>query len=194
MKEQIQETTSSNNVKTSKSAIWSLICGIAGIIICLPAIPAIILGIIGLVNIKKSNGALKGTGLAITGLILGGLSFVILLAIGIPAFLGGYETAKVNTSSKEDYTAKIARTIQKDLNDGVIVCNTRVLRAGLIQCDLVFPIDATDIEAELGAKDVAELVARQGCKVTLWVTSYIGKQRVCKYEYDLYSRTVKKID
>lgn len=58
-------------VKTSKSAIWSFICGIFGMILYLPLIPAIILGIIALVNIKKSKGLLIGKGWAIAGLILG---------------------------------------------------------------------------------------------------------------------------
>lgn len=86
MAEQIQEAgVSPTGIKTSKSAIWSLICGIAGIILCLPAIPAIILGIIGLVNIKKSAGALKGNGLAIAGIILGGLILIMLPFIAIVA-------------------------------------------------------------------------------------------------------------
>ncbi|MFH1231058.1 MAG: DUF4190 domain-containing protein [Planctomycetota bacterium] len=63
-------------VKTSKSAIWSLICGIFGLILCLPSIPSIILGIIALVNISKSKGLLKGTGMAIAGFILSGLSMI----------------------------------------------------------------------------------------------------------------------
>jgi len=64
-------------VKTSKSAIWSLVCGILGLILCLPAIPAIILGVIGLVNIKKSAGVLKGITLAIIGLILGAIALIV---------------------------------------------------------------------------------------------------------------------
>ena len=63
-------------VKTSKSAIWSLICGILGAILCLPSIPAIILGILAIININKSKGLLKGTGMAIAGLILSGLSMI----------------------------------------------------------------------------------------------------------------------
>jgi hypothetical protein len=59
-----------NEIKTSKSAIWSLICGVSGAILCLPAIPAMILGIIALLNISKSKGLLKGSWMAITGLIL----------------------------------------------------------------------------------------------------------------------------
>ena len=113
MPEQIQGTavcTADSGIKTSKSAIWSLICGIAGLIFCLPAIPAIILGIIGLVNIKKSAGALKGKGMAIAGLILGGLMTIAIpfiamaAAVAIPAFMTakGHATefkAKVDITS-----------------------------------------------------------------------------------------------
>jgi hypothetical protein len=78
--------------KTSKSAIWSLICGICGFL-CLPIIPAVILGIIALANINKSKGLLKGTGMAIAGLILAGLWVVaipfiaIIASIAIPNLL-----------------------------------------------------------------------------------------------------------
>jgi general secretion pathway protein G len=85
MVEYVKEIVDGDNVKTSKSAMWSLICGIAGMILCLPAIPAIILGIIGLVNIKKSSGVLKGSGLAIAGIILGGLMIIALPFIMITA-------------------------------------------------------------------------------------------------------------
>ncbi len=76
--------------KTSRSAIASLVCGILGFT-CLPVIPAIILGIVALVKINKSQGTLKGAGLAIAGLVLSGLGLIfwfvfapIIAAIAIP--------------------------------------------------------------------------------------------------------------
>jgi len=75
----------SEAVKTSKSALWSLICGIASLLICLATVPAIILGIIGLTKIKKSNGVLKGNGLAIAGLVLGGVLLSFWVIVGIIA-------------------------------------------------------------------------------------------------------------
>lgn len=78
-------TDTPNAAKTSKSALWSLICGIAGLLICLATVPAVILGIVGLTKIKKSNGALKGSGLAITGLVLGGVFMVFWLIVGMIA-------------------------------------------------------------------------------------------------------------
>src|SRR5260370_8082772 len=59
----------------------TVLCGIAGI-------PAIILGHLGLSKIKKSNGQLKGEGLALAGLIMGYFSLVLTLlfvaAIAVP--------------------------------------------------------------------------------------------------------------
>ena len=94
-------------VKTSKSAIWSLICGIAGLILCLPSIPAVILGIIALVNINKAKGLLKGTGMAIAGLILAGLSVVV-----VP-FIIGLVAAIVIPLSVSRQTVKETYPIQK---------------------------------------------------------------------------------
>ena len=85
--------TGVGEVKTSKSAIWSLICGIASFL-CLPAFPAIILGIIALVAISNSKGKLKGTGLAIAGMIMAVVVPIITIFVGaivaailIPNFL-----------------------------------------------------------------------------------------------------------
>ncbi|HLD36564.1 MAG TPA: DUF2950 family protein [Planctomycetota bacterium] len=79
------ETTTgapSGEVKTSQAAIWSLICGILSFL-CLPALPAIILGIIALVAIGNSKGKLKGTGLAVAGLIIAVIIPFIMILISI---------------------------------------------------------------------------------------------------------------
>jgi len=92
------EPNASNAGRTSCAALWSMICGIVGMLTCLPAVPAIILGIIGLINIKKSNGMLKGSGKAITGIILGGLAilvwpFLLIAAIAIPNLMHARDVA-----------------------------------------------------------------------------------------------------
>ncbi len=75
--------------KTSAPAVASLIAGILGFT-CLPAILAIIFGIIALVKIAKSQGALKGQASAIIGICLGSLWIIltpfifIITAIAIP--------------------------------------------------------------------------------------------------------------
>jgi hypothetical protein len=71
--------------KTSGLAIASLVLGIMSIFTCLlTAIPAIILGIVGLVKISNSSGRLKGTGMAIAGIVTPVVALpVIALLMGI---------------------------------------------------------------------------------------------------------------
>ncbi|MGB8225524.1 MAG: DUF4190 domain-containing protein [Sedimentisphaerales bacterium] len=76
--------------KTSTLAIWSFVLAIMGLFtFMITALPAFICGIIGLVKIGRSNGQLKGTGLAIAGIAIpsvSGLLFIpITLAILMPA-------------------------------------------------------------------------------------------------------------
>jgi type IV pilus assembly protein PilA len=77
--------------ETSGKAIGSLITGIFGLFFP-AAVAAIILGHISRSEIRKSNGRLRGTGMALAGLILGyaGIAFVpflIIAAIVIPNLL-----------------------------------------------------------------------------------------------------------
>ena len=71
--------------KTSGLAIAALVCGILSVFTCLlTAIPAIILGIVGLVKINNSAGRLKGTGMAIAGIATPVVALpVIALLMGI---------------------------------------------------------------------------------------------------------------
>src|SRR6267154_3878252 len=73
--------------QTSGKATGSLISGIAAYVIApfIGAIVAVVLGHMGLSEIKKSAGRLKGEGLAIAGLVLGyvqvaGLPFILIIA------------------------------------------------------------------------------------------------------------------
>ena len=78
--------------ETSGKATASLISGIAAYVIApfIGAIAAVVLGHLGLSEIKKSAGRLKGDGLAIAGLVLGYLQIaglpviLIIAAIAIP--------------------------------------------------------------------------------------------------------------
>jgi type IV pilus assembly protein PilA len=80
---------------TSPKALGSLISGIVGLtfIPVISSIVAIVLGHIGLSEIKKSAGRLKGEGMAIAGLVMGylGIAFIpiilIIAAIAIPNLL-----------------------------------------------------------------------------------------------------------
>jgi type II secretory pathway pseudopilin PulG len=79
--------------ETSGKALASLITGIFGILLFPAAIVAIILGHMSQAEIRKSNGHLQGSGMALTGLILGyaGIAFIpiilIIAAIAIPNLL-----------------------------------------------------------------------------------------------------------
>jgi general secretion pathway protein G len=79
-------------IKTSGLAIVSLVLGILSFCFgFITGIPALILGIIALVKISKSTGALKGQGLAVAGLCTGGIGMIIgtamLAAMLIPFFV-----------------------------------------------------------------------------------------------------------
>jgi hypothetical protein len=71
--------------RTSGLAIASLVCGLLSLVTCLfTGIPAVVLGIIALLKINNSNGLLQGRGMAIAGLIIGGLSTLATgLAVGL---------------------------------------------------------------------------------------------------------------
>ncbi|HYU47011.1 MAG TPA: DUF4190 domain-containing protein [Terriglobales bacterium] len=79
--------------QTSGKALASMITGIFGLLLFLPAIAAIILGHISRSEIRKSNGRLKGNGMATAGLVMGYgvfalLPFVLIIAaIAIPNLL-----------------------------------------------------------------------------------------------------------
>lgn len=84
--------------KTSAQAIWSLVLGILSLL-CFgffAGIPAVICGHAARSNIRKSQGALTGGGMALAGLILGYVGIVvttigILAAIAVPNFIA-YKT------------------------------------------------------------------------------------------------------
>jgi hypothetical protein len=89
-------------------ATWSLVLGIAAIVLCivcigpLLGIPAVICGHIALGRIKRANGTMKGHGPAIGGLVTGYISIALipviglLSAIAIPNFVKARQTAQMN--------------------------------------------------------------------------------------------------
>ncbi len=89
--------------KTSGLAIASLVLGILCFVPFAPLL-AVIFGIIALVKISKSKEKLKGKGIAIAGLVLGGLItlfsiFVLtLVPVALPRFMVQQEKAKESTA------------------------------------------------------------------------------------------------
>lgn len=85
--------------QTSNLAIASLVCGVAGFMCWLPAIPAIICGHMARAQIKKDP-SIQGSGMALAGLILGyvmvvlGILYIIFL-IGIVIFAASVDQGNV---------------------------------------------------------------------------------------------------
>ena len=89
-------------------AVWSLVLGILAIVLTvacigpLLGIPAVICGHLAYSRIKRSAGALSGSGLALGGLITGYLSIALIPLIGmlayiaIPNFVKARNTAQMN--------------------------------------------------------------------------------------------------
>jgi prepilin-type processing-associated H-X9-DG protein len=84
--------------QTSGKAITSLVLGICSFVTCIfTAIPAIIFGILGLVDINNPKKNLRGHGMAIAGLVLGGINMVslpVLIALLLPAVQAAREAAR----------------------------------------------------------------------------------------------------
>ena len=86
--------------KTSGKAITSLVLGLLSFLCTIfTGIPAIIFGVLGLGDINRSKGQVQGKGLAITGIVLGGISctivpILILIALLLPAVQSAREAAR----------------------------------------------------------------------------------------------------
>ena len=88
-----QAMVPSPEAPTSGKALASMITGIFGLLFFFPAIAAIILGHMSRSEIRKSNGRLKGNGMATAGLVMGYgmiamIPFILIIAaIAIPNLL-----------------------------------------------------------------------------------------------------------
>jgi len=99
--------------ETSGKATGSLIAGVSAYVI-LPfvgAIIAIILGHLGLSEIKKSAGRLKGDGLAVAGLVLGYIQFALIPFILIIAAIAIPNLIRARTAANEASAVGSLRTI-----------------------------------------------------------------------------------
>lgn len=115
------EASGSGPSGTSGKAIASLVLGI-GSFFCslLFAIPALILGLMGLGDINRSQGKLSGRGMATTGIVLSivlpmmQFIFVILLALLLPAIQAAREAARRASSSVKLKNVVIAAHMYHD--------------------------------------------------------------------------------
>jgi prepilin-type processing-associated H-X9-DG protein len=86
--------------RTSGKAVASLVLGLLSLVCTLfTGIPAIILGALGLSDIERSQGQIKGKGMATAGIVLGGLGSTLvvaamLIALLLPAVQAAREAAR----------------------------------------------------------------------------------------------------
>lgn len=117
-----QYTLPVEGAKTSGMAIASLILGICSIFTCgLSAIVGLVLGIVGLRSIRKSQGWLKGAGLAIAGIAVSGTALLMIpFVMGITgtAFYNARKSAKEYLSMNNARHLCLAVNLYCDENDG----------------------------------------------------------------------------
>lgn len=110
------------DAKTSGMAIASLVLGICGFCTAgLAAIAGLILGIVSLRAIRKSQGWLKGTGLAIAGIAVSGIALLMMPFIMGITFTGLYNARKsdrVLLSMNNARQLCLAVNLYCDDNDG----------------------------------------------------------------------------
>lgn len=101
-----------------------------------------------------------------------------------------YPTTEQISLTKEAKARAVASFLEEKVNTGGYNgCTVRVISEDILQCDLHFPI-GTEYNPITNAKAFADMNAQIGLAFTLYVTAYVGKQKVCEYKYDPYSRTV----
>ena len=106
--------------KTSALAVASLVLGILGVCTCgATAIFGLVLGIIALVMISNSQGALRGKGMALTGTILSGvflLMLPVLAAMLLPALAAAKQKAQEINCMNNEKQLVLAVRIYSDAN------------------------------------------------------------------------------
>ena len=96
--------------QTSGMAIGSLVCGLFPFFI-LPSIAAVVLGHMALSQIKRSAGRLKGSGMAIAGLVLGYGSVAVIPIILIIAAIAIPNLLRARIAANESSAAVSIRTL-----------------------------------------------------------------------------------
>jgi len=126
------------SAKTSGMAITSLVVGVVGLVTCgllfLITVPlGLTLGIIALNKIGKSQGQLQGKGMAIAGIILNGVTFLILpiaAAMLLPALAAAKQRAmEINCLNNEKQLALAIKIYAGD--------NTNCLPVATSWCDAI---------------------------------------------------------
>ena len=119
------ESQSESLVKTSGLAIASLVLGIFGFLTCgVSALVGLILGIAGLVAIKKHTDQLRGQGLAVAGIVISAISVALtpfiafMIALFLPALSRPKSQAQQMVTLSNAKQICLAMKIYCDENDG----------------------------------------------------------------------------
>lgn len=97
----------------SGKAIASLAMGIAApFVLCLAGVPAIVMGILALRDIRRSQGRARGRGLAVSGIVMGSLFGVLCMPISVAMMLGALQVLR---HPPREYTnaAQLAALLRK---------------------------------------------------------------------------------
>jgi type II secretory pathway pseudopilin PulG len=150
--------------KTDGKAVGSLVFGILSWtpLTILAGIPAVILGHVSRSAIKKSQGKLKGEGIALAGLIMGYLSvlaipvILIIAAIAIPSLLRARQVANeaaasANLRSVDSAEVQYAATHDGNYGDLESLINAQLLDSNLTETVTGYRFDVVAAGGEFTA-------------------------------------------
>jgi hypothetical protein len=120
--------------KTSGLAVSSLVLGVLGVFTCgITALIGLILGIIAMVKVSNSRGALRGNGIALAGIIVSGIFLLmipIFAAMLLPALAAAKQKAQaINCVSNEKQLALAVKIYSND--------NTNHFPPATTWCDVI---------------------------------------------------------
>jgi acetyl esterase/lipase len=101
--------------RLSALAVWSLVLGILGVFLCLPSVAGLICGCMALMHINRSGGALRGSGLAIGGIVVcvgGPFVTAILAAVVIPVVASISEEKMTLPQARQGFVTHLTRQEQ----------------------------------------------------------------------------------
>jgi prepilin-type processing-associated H-X9-DG protein len=105
--------------KTSGLAVSSLVLGVLGVFTCgITALIGLVLGIIAMVKVSNSRGALRGNGMALAGIIVSGIFLLMIpiyAAMLLPALAAAKQKAQaINCVNNEKQLARAVRIYSND--------------------------------------------------------------------------------
>jgi prepilin-type processing-associated H-X9-DG protein len=82
-------TSEFQDTRTSKKAVWSLILGLSSLLCSVfTGIPAVIMGILGLTEVSRGQGSVRGQGFAIAGIVTGSIGMLLVGPLIIAVLIG----------------------------------------------------------------------------------------------------------